>query len=97
MKEKLLPIGSVIKKDSKQAMIIGYTVIESGESYKPVYEVVMHPIGYVGNDHIKVIEMDNIEVISRGYSPDGMENVLESLTMINDAISHMPKGEGGLG
>lgn len=96
MRDKLLPIGSVIKKDSKQAMIVGYTVVENGEVYKPVYMVVAHPLGYTGNNYIKVIETNNIEVIQEGYLPEGMQTMLDGISLMNEALKHIPVEEGGL-
>lgn len=93
MEERVLSIGSVIKKDSKQAMIVGYSVIKNDGSYKPAYMVVPHPMGYTGNNSVKLISQKNVEVICEGYTVEHSEVLLKSMEKINEMILKIPQSE----
>ena len=90
MKEKFLPIGSVVrlKEATKNIMIIGYLSVDN-EKKNDVYDYsgCMYPEGLLGSDQTLLFFHDQIEeIVSLGYQNSEQEEFLSKLIEISQDL-----------
>ncbi len=91
MKEKYLPIGSVVllKNATKRVMIAGYLAVDN-ENTDIVYDYsgCMYPEGFLGSDQVLLFNHDQIEQIDfEGFSDTESEEFLEKLKGLSNDLS----------
>lgn len=80
---KILPIGSIIKKENAKLMIIGHNADKKTNEYS--YVVVPYPIGYVGKEKTFTVKVsDEVEVLHTGYNTDRGEKYITNLGKLAD-------------
>ena len=88
MREKYLPIGSVVllKGAKKELMITGYLVIEDGKDNKTYdYCGCLYPEGMISSDQTALFDHDQIEkIVYIGYEGPQFNSLLETLKEIEN-------------
>ena len=84
MKEKFLPIGSVVKvkENDKQLMITGYLPVREKDGKKEVYDYLgcVYPLGVVKTDINAVFNRADIEkILYIGHVDDDCKKLIETL------------------
>jgi len=90
MKEKYLPIGSVVllKGATKRVMVSGFLAVDN-EDTSVVYDYsgCMYPEGFLGSDQVLMFNHDQIESISfAGFEDKEQEEFLKNLKEIANGL-----------
>lgn len=67
MKIRTLPIGTVIEYQNGKSLIAGYSFREISEKLELCYVVLPHPLGFIRNDRLGLINADDVQIVSLGY------------------------------
>lgn len=106
MAKTTLPVGSVVETGHGKALIVGCTFTEKNDKMKKTYMIVPYPAGYAGEDSLRLIEAENVQLVSDGYHGMLCEaytkymDVLEAAADMTDAATfkrEMEKVERRLG
>lgn len=89
MKEQKLPIGSVIKVEDKQMMVVGYTVMRTENRPVIGYVVVPHPTGYMGKADVHYVENSKVEIIQQGYISEASDFFCECQNILDKGLRKM--------
>ena len=84
-KEKLLPLGSIVKlKNIKDyMMIIGLGVEVEGKKYD--FCACLHPYGYLGQENLITFNSDQIEnVVFLGYFDDESKDYYDDIVWLGE-------------
>lgn len=104
----ILPIGTVIRLKSRNAMIVGFDYRNVNDKLLMHYVLLPHPEGYRESNDIRVIPAAGIEVVGMGYQSDahslleryyGAINLAaekvsaeEIMAALNEAVAHKQRG-----
>lgn len=91
MKIEFLPVGSVVvlKDATNPVVIIGYSVVEHGESKLWDYMGCAYPIGVVGTDKSLLFQGNQIEkILFRGYEDESCKEFLNLMNEQYDKIKN---------
>lgn len=91
---QLLPIGSIIKIDDIDLMIVGYRYYQSSE-FVFFYLVSVYPIGFNGDEKsLSLIPLNkHYEVISKGYTDSSVERYLEAKKDLYETLRNTKPNE----
>ena len=92
MKEKYLPIGTVVtlKDATKKIMVIGYCPVENGHNQMYDYSACLYPEGVIDSNKILLFNHDQIATIHfEGYVSDEFQKSNEQIKQLVSSSSNI--------
>lgn len=89
-----ITLGTVLKVQNKLGMVVGIHYVERQDHIMPCYAVVPWPSGYVADEQMLYVPLQEAEVISEGYHSPYSEAVSKYMEQASDCFSHLTLEEG---
>ena len=87
MKEKTLPVGSVVKMKEYMALIVGVVIKETeNNDLVKMYKIVPYPSGYNDGSSVRLIEASKVQAVFEGYQSEFAEPYLKYVSRIEAAV-----------
>ena len=101
MKEKYLPIGSVVrlKSGTKRMMIIGFMATVSKED-STIYDYIgcLYPEGFISADNLLLFQHEQVEEIyNEAFEDEESKSFHNKLSELSVEVRHIERLEGNFG
>lgn len=91
---KLYPIGTIVKIQNQQRMIVGYSLVKDEDgNVKSGYSTVPHPVGYVNFEKLLTFASDQVEIISCGFENIYSKVITDYMELMNNGLKNVSAEE----
>lgn len=91
--EKKVRLGSILKVREKLGLVIGFQNVKYAEQMKVCCMVVPYPYGYISEDYIKRIPVEEAEILEEGYRSGFSSIVEEYIERASECFRHLSAEE----
>ena len=76
----MIPIGSLVQIKNMDAIIIGYSISSASSTLSLRYKAIPFPRGYTAPTCIKLLDEEDITVVSQGFFDEKMIKFMELIS-----------------
>ncbi len=91
--KKMVTLGSILKVGEELGLVIGFQNVKFVEKMKVCCMLVPYPYGYISDDYVKYIPVEEAEVLAEGYSNGFSDIITDYIEKVSECFDHLSAEE----
>ncbi len=90
---KRVTLGSILKVGENPGLVVGFQNVKFEEKMKVCCQVVPYPYGYISDEYMKHIPVEEAVILSEGYAGAFADIVTDYIEKASECFEHLSADE----
>lgn len=91
--KKRVTLGSILKVGENLGLVVGFQNVKFKEKMKVCCQVVPYPYGYISDEYMKLIPVEEAVILEEGYASAFTDIVTDYIEKASECFDHLSAEE----